>query len=190
MKIVCLGDSLTFGYGVHPSNSWVHILKQNMKCPIMKKGVNGDTTAGMLLRSYKDVIENNPTHVIIMGGTNDLLQGHSLNNVIINIQMLLSEAIQNNIEPIIAVQIPVEESMAEAYWYDGIDYKKVNKHLETYRSWVIDYSKNKFFRYIDFYSRFVEEMKIREKSELYIDGIHPTVLGHNIMYSSAVKLFS
>jgi acyl-CoA thioesterase I len=190
MKIVCLGDSLTFGYGVYPSQCWVDLLKQHTKCEIINSGINGDTTAGMLSRSYGDVIENKPTHVIIMGGTNDLLQDYSLGNVINNIEELIYEALQNSIKPIVAIQIPVIESMASIYWDDSIEYKKINKNLEVYRNWVTDYSKDDSLKYIDFYSKFTDELKCREKSELYVDGIHPTALGHKIMYECAEKLIN
>lgn len=190
MKIVCFGDSLTFGFGVYPSKCWVSLLRQCLKCDVLNKGTNGDTTSGMLSRSYMDIIESKPTptHAIIMGGTNDLLQGYSLNNIISNIEELILESEKNNIEPIIAVQIPVEETMAKIYWYDGIDYNSVNKNLEIYKNWVIEYSANNSIKHINFYSRFIEELQKKEKSELYIDGIHPTALGHKIMASCAVKL--
>lgn len=189
MRIVCFGDSLTAGYGVYPSQRWVVQLGHKLKCEILNKGINGDTTAGMLCRSFQDVINSEPTHVIIMGGTNDLLQGYKLDNVIENIKELIMESIGNNIRPVIGIQIPMEEDMAERYWCDGINYKKINDNIEIYRKWVMDYSKVQSIKYIDFYGEYTRQLKIMSKSELYIEGVHPTALGHEIMYSCAAKVF-
>lgn len=188
MKIVCFGDSLTSGFGVYPSKCWVSLLRQHFGCEVLNRGISGDTTAGMLSRSYKDIVENKPSHVVLMGGTNDLLQGYSLNNITSNIEELILEAEKNNIKPIIAIQIPVEETMARKYWYDGIDYCRINKNLEIYKNWVTEYSIKKCINYIDFYSEFMCELRKKEKYEIYIDGIHPTALGHKIMACCAERL--
>ena len=42
MKIVCLGDSLTYGFGVSRSNSWTNIVNKETRLEIVNKGINGD----------------------------------------------------------------------------------------------------------------------------------------------------
>ena len=50
MKLICLGDSLTFGYGVRVSQRWTHLCAQDTGWKIVNEGVSGDTTGGMLAR--------------------------------------------------------------------------------------------------------------------------------------------
>lgn len=57
MKIVCLGDSLTYGFGVSRSNSWTNIVNEETRLEIVNKGINGDTTSGMLARFNEDVVK-------------------------------------------------------------------------------------------------------------------------------------
>ena len=63
MKLIRIGDSLTFGYGVHLSQRWTRLCAQETGWELVNEGINGDTTGGMLAR---------------MQG--DLLQGESLSN--------------------------------------------------------------------------------------------------------------
>lgn len=54
MKIVCLGDSLTYGYGVPRKDGWVSLAAQATGHTLVNKGVSGDTTGGMLARFARD----------------------------------------------------------------------------------------------------------------------------------------
>ena len=55
MKIICIGDSLTEGYGVGRPENWVTLLNERSENDIINKGISGDTTGGMLARFQKDV---------------------------------------------------------------------------------------------------------------------------------------
>ena len=67
MKIVCIGDSITFGYGVQSNENWINILNDKLNITFINRGLNGDTSSGMLFRSYEDIIKLKPNGVIIMG---------------------------------------------------------------------------------------------------------------------------
>ena len=51
MKLICIGDSLTFGYGVRPSQRWTRLCAQETGWEIVNEGISGDTTGGMLVRA-------------------------------------------------------------------------------------------------------------------------------------------
>jgi len=72
VSIVCIGDSLTFGYGVNESEGWVSIVSTRIKENIINKGIPGDTTYGMKKKFKNDVVNYKPSKVLIMGGTNDI----------------------------------------------------------------------------------------------------------------------
>lgn len=185
MKIVCIGDSLTYGYGVLGAECWVELVKNKLNIPIINKGVNGDTTAGILSRSYIDVIKNNPTHVIIMGGTNDFIANRSLNMVRDNITELVKESLSYNISPIIGIEMPIDKILAERKWSAGSDYDRINSLIEDYKEWILKFSAHNNIACIDFHSCFKENLKIKTGKELYIDGLHPTAFGHQLMAECA-----
>ncbi|URZ08568.1 GDSL-type esterase/lipase family protein [Clostridium felsineum] len=182
MKIVCFGDSLTYGYGVNSNSSWVSLLKTKLhNVTIINKGVNGDTTTGLLSRSHKDVIEENPDYVIIMAGTNDLLMNHSIELIEDNIKLLIKEAKENNITPILALQPPIVESLAKIYWDASLDYKKANSILLDYINWSKNYAKDNNITIISFYDYLINKPNI---TDLYSDGLHPNTIGHKLMFNT------
>ena len=54
MKIYCLGDSLTTGYGVSGSDCWVRRVAVKTGFEMINAGLNGDVTLGMAARFYRD----------------------------------------------------------------------------------------------------------------------------------------
>lgn len=181
MKVVCFGDSLTFGYGVSKEYRWTEIVRKELNIQLINRGFSGDTTAGMLSRSYKDVAKNKPDIVIIMGGTNDFISGRSEERVEENISSLCSEAIANSIIPIIAIQPLTEEGMANKFWTSEVNYSKVNNCIRDYREWVINNETYTNIKYIDIYKTIEELCNTHTKEEYYIDGIHLTEKGHNVI---------
>ncbi|PJI07281.1 MULTISPECIES: SGNH/GDSL hydrolase family protein [Clostridium] len=185
MKLVCIGDSLTYGYGVPSNSSWVELLKSHLNLEIINKGMNGDTTSGILSRSYRDITQEKPSHVIIMAGTNDMLMNYPLKLIKDNIKFLITEAKENNIEPIVALQPPVIASLAKIYWDAEINYKEVNTNLLNYINWAKTFCSNNNITLIDFYDLFINKKDIKN---LYSDGIHPNVHGHKLMFEETAKL--
>ena len=186
MNTICIGDSLTYGYGVHKSKRWSNLLNEKYGIDIVNKGINGDTTSGMLDRFYEDVLSNSPSHVIIMGGTNDLIKYCSLENVIENIKALMDEALKNNITPIVGIQIPFYIHMAKNSWSPTLHYDKIQKDIILYRQWVIEYCRKNNLKYIDFYERF-SSIDEENKKDYYIDGLHPNEKGHRLMVFSVLE---
>ncbi len=189
MKIVCIGDSLTFGYGVFKNECWLNLIKNNYNLDIVNKGVNGDTTAGMLSRSYVDVIQLKPTHVMIMAGCNDFMCGRKLDSVKNNLAELIKEALNYNIIPVIGIEPPIEPTLAERKWSGDVDYNVVNNIEETYRDWIISLCINLKINFVDFYKCFKEALEIKNPRDLYVDGIHPTSLGHKLMSKYVIDVF-
>lgn len=184
MKLVCIGDSLTYGYGVYSEKCWVELLGKNLNIEVINKGVNGDTTAGILSRSSKDILQLKPSHVIIMAGTNDLLLNYPLNNIIDNIKFILEEIKINNIIPILALQPPIVNDLAIKHWDKYIDYKTVNENLLEYIKILQTFACKNNIDFINFYDYFI---KTKDIINLYSDGIHPNSLGHKLMFKFIIK---
>lgn len=188
MKILLIGDSLTYGYGVDHNKSWAYMLSKNKHIDIINKGVNGDTTAGMLFRCYEDISSCLPTSTVIMGGTNDFLSGLSYKYVLDNIILIIKEAQSLNSEPIIAFQPPTVPFMAERLWSSGVDYNNVNRKIAEYKNEIITYALKNNIKFIDFFSHFQRLLEENTATDYYIDGLHLNAKGNEILYDIATKV--
>ena len=93
MKIVCFGDSNTYGYdprsffgSQYPAeHRWVDILARKLNCKVVNAGENGreiPRREGELMRFDLMLTNQKPVDLLmIMLGSNDLLQGNSVNAV-------------------------------------------------------------------------------------------------------------
>ncbi|NLK71598.1 MAG: hypothetical protein GX285_01095 [Clostridiales bacterium] len=181
MKFVCIGDSLTFGYGVAKNQCWTRILEGKFNTEVVNKGINGQLTSDMTLRYNRDVIQEKPDHVIIMGGTNDFLHGMPLNTVIDNIIFMVNLTLEKNIVPMIGIQMLTDPIMAARRWSDDTDYAEVNNKISLYREWAYNYSKSNNIKIFDFYDAFNRYLMNNSSDTLYFDGLHPTPEGHELM---------
>ncbi len=75
VNIICFGDSLTFGTGAPPGQSYPARLSEVIGQPVINAGIPGDTTARALLRLERDVLSRSPRLVLITLGGNDLKNG-------------------------------------------------------------------------------------------------------------------
>jgi len=73
-KIICFGDSITFGYGAQTQESYPVVLSKMIQIPVINAGIDGDTTTEALRRFDSDVLERDPLLVIIEFGGNDFLR--------------------------------------------------------------------------------------------------------------------
>ncbi len=172
-NIVAIGDSITYGFPYTPHSSWVYLTGKQLDIPIINKGVNGDTTAGMLERFSRDVVHYVPAQVIIMGGTNDACAGIAVDEVNNNIRQMLELAARYEIIPVIGLPIPCNFSKDEAI-------------LGLYREEMRQYGVVNKLHMIDFYSAFVEANSRRPQIELYADVLHPNKEGYKTMAQVAL----
>lgn len=186
VSIVCIGDSLTFGYGVKKTKSWVSVLSTKIKEKLMNKGIPGNTTTEMKERFIEDVVNYKPSKVIIMCGTNDVFLNRTINNILNNINEMAQMCEINNIVPIILTPLPVKDNIEVKTWFEDMDYKKVNRSLAELRHLLIEYAEEKNITCIDLGAILLEEGKIME--QFLEDGIHVSAEIHNeiakIMYNS------
>ncbi|SMC74933.1 GDSL-type esterase/lipase family protein [Sporomusa malonica] len=175
MKVVAIGDSITYGFPYTPDSAWGNLVNKELGIPIINKGVNGDTSAGMLARFSNDVVRCSPSHVIIMGGTNDACAGVAAEEVYDNISRMVDLAVQNGIIPIIGIPIPC-------------NYSKDERILGLYRADMREYGMANNICMIDFYSAFMEAGGRQTKLELYADVLHPNEEGYRVMAKVALNL--
>ncbi|SKC86328.1 GDSL-type esterase/lipase family protein [Maledivibacter halophilus] len=181
MKIVCIGDSLTYGFKVRRSEVWTKLMENKYDIKVLNKGINGDSTGGMLSRFYRDVVDNKPFYVLIMGGANDLIMGVPLNIIRSNISTMVHQSYGNNIIPIIGTQPLTEPYMAQKYWSSITNFERVNKELLKLRKWIMEFSKIFNVQVIDFCKELDEKITEENTKDIYIDGLHFTPKGNEMM---------
>lgn len=187
MKLVCIGDSLTTGYGVFRSEGWTEILKDKYGFDIINKGINGDTTAGMLDRFHEDVILSGATHVMIMGGCNDLMSKRELRNVKENLKLMAEEANKAGIISVLAVEPPIIPEMAKRKWSWDADYDYAVGNSLLLREWLLVFCSENNIKCVDLYGLFEKELRSHNERDLYIDGLHPKKLGHELIAGEIAK---
>lgn len=94
--IVCLGDSLTAGYGLSVNEAWPALLQSmiaeaGLSADVVNAGVSGDTTAGGL-RRMDWVMHTNVAVVILALGANDGLRGLATGELERNLQGIIDRA--------------------------------------------------------------------------------------------------
>lgn len=101
MKVLCFGDSNTYGFDPRsflgdryaPNHRWTNLFAELTGWDVINAGINGlsipkNGSAAQLLRQYAPV-----DVLIVMLGTNDLLQGDSVENIILKMESFLSPAV-------------------------------------------------------------------------------------------------
>lgn len=175
MKILCIGDSLTYGYGVSFSKNWVELLKKNTGIKTVNLGTNGDTSGYMLERSRRNYIPNygEPGDIaIIMGGANDTLMYGANSNDVGNIVKIAEQCKSQMIDVIIGIEPGFRKS--EYPFYGPMDPEKLNENYDRFADALIEKCSEKGFEYVDFRS-------ILSDPKLFSDGVHPTEEGHKII---------
>jgi len=87
--IVCFGDSLTFGTGARSGMDYPSQLSLMIGLPVINEGVPGDTTA-MALNRLDDLLEHQPSIVLLTLGGNDLKNGISREEAFRNLELIIN----------------------------------------------------------------------------------------------------
>ena len=180
MKIVCIGDSITYGFGIRRSETWISLAAEKTGLKIQNKGINGDTTGGMLARFKEDVINTKPKIVLIMGGANDLIAGADLGIVKANIMAMCHQAFGSLITPVVGISPPMDTRNIRDDWRSFADFSKINTEMTLYREWIYQFSKTFNVQTIDFYSE-INKKTTDFTGSLYIDGLHLNEAGQSFM---------
>ena len=181
-EIICIGDSLTSGYGIHRNKSWTYLLKENLKLNIINKGINGDTSVGLLSRFLKDVLTPKPKICIIMCGTNDILSGRSINSIIDNLNIMIKDCLSNNIVPIILSPPKTLKSLAKKLWDEHVDYADVNDKLNLLNNLVKKLCTLNNVPKVNICNL------IKEENIYFNDGIHLSEYSNYLIFNEIKKL--
>ena len=105
--VLCVGTSLTAGYGLDPDDAWPAILQQKVDAAglphrVVNAGVSGETSAGA--RRRMDWLLRQPVAVLIVEtGANDMLRGQDEGATRANLDAILARARKQSPPPRLVV---------------------------------------------------------------------------------------
>lgn len=187
MKIVCIGDSMTFGYGLKPSEKWVNILNSKGDNQFINRGSNGDTTGGMLARFRRDVLDEKPDMVYIMGGPNDYFMGLGIETVKANYTAMVSAAQTNGILPVVSSHIPQNVGHISERWTSIADIAGSAKKEREILDWFPAFAKSFGIKYIDTFHAFEDAVGERISDYYQEDGLHVNYEGSKVLAEIIAK---
>ena len=179
--LVCLGDSIVYGYGTYPQYAWPRLAAEKLGITILNRGENGDTSDGMNVRFMDDVVFNRPNEVLIMAGANDILMGIPQSHTCESIQMLIRKSREANIRPIIGIPIQIDGEMLKKCWFSFYSIEQTTQMFESYRRWLLEYCREQKIPVVDFQKLYPEYLKRAGVRQAYVDGVHPTREGYAVL---------
>jgi acyl-CoA thioesterase-1 len=102
---LCMGDSITYGYGLPSSASYPSQLSGMLQRGVTNAGKNGERSGGGAARIDSLLARYKPAWTLILYGANDIIYGHS-NETIPNLQAMVNSCLANNTIPIVGTLTP------------------------------------------------------------------------------------
>lgn len=175
MKLLCLGDSLTEGFEIPKKSCWPSLLQGDLNIKVVNCGIGGDTTSGMLARCERLLLEHSPTHVIILGGTNDLWFGLKDEHILSNIHAMARQTLFYNAIPIIGIPSP-SINLNEL----NLIHENYSECIRSFHNILINYCNEDNLDYIDFSKQLTE-------GHFLTDGVHLNEKGQLILKDNAKR---
>ena len=160
MELICLGDSITYGYGVKRSQRWTDLAEAESGWKLHNYGVCGDTCGGMLAR-LRELLQTLPGRRLFS----------------------LGEA------PMVGICPGIAEGNYPVSWVSAVDFAGARTMIQEYGQWQERFCNAFGVRCVDFRSDFTDRGgKLRE--DLYLDGLHPNREGHRVMAERILKVIA
>lgn len=117
--ILVMGDSLSAGYGMRITQSWVALLEQRLRQAgygyrVVNASMTGETTAGGRARLSRALAQHKPTILILELGSNDALRGLPLTTMRANLDSMITSA-QDARAAVLLVGMRIPPNYGEAY---------------------------------------------------------------------------
>jgi len=151
--IIFFGDSITAGIGV--DKPFAVLIGEELEVETVNAGVSGETTSDALLRLENDVINKNPSIVVVEFGANDFLQNVAFDTTAANFNEILTRLTNETEAQVIIAAVRVNPLNGK--------YEKLQKEIAN----AYD---------VEFEPNIMKGILINR--ELMLDSIHPNQLGH------------
>lgn len=162
--VLAFGDSLTYGTGAKPEESYPAVLARLISRPVVRAGVPGERTDGGLQRIAGVLDEHRPKLVILCLGGNDMLRKVDKTVTENNLRAILREIRSRGVDAVlIGVPQPALVTSAPAF------YEKLAKEFSIpYEAGIVT--------------------SVLYKPELKSDPIHPNAEGYRRIAEAVANL--
>jgi len=169
-RVVFMGDSITDAWKIAgPDGSFPGK-------PYINRGISAQTTTQMLVRFRRDVIDLQPSVVVILAGTNDIAGNTgpmTLEQTEENLASMADLAAANGIQVVLCSILPAFDFQ----WSPGME---PAPKIATLNQWIRSYAARKGYVYVDYYSAMKDDRGGLPPA-LSEDGVHPLPAGYAIM---------
>lgn len=179
-RVVFMGNSITEAWSTNST-----FLEDN---GYVNRGWSGQTTPQMLMRFRSDVIDLEPSVVVILAGINDIAGNTGKTPIPViagNIQSMAELALASNIIPIICAVLPA----IDFPWSRGLE--PAPKVIEL-NELLKNYAEKSNITYVDYYTAMVDEvggLRVPEYTS-EDDLVHPNEAGYTVMEGLVSKAIS
>ncbi|MBQ9661848.1 MAG: GDSL family lipase [Oscillospiraceae bacterium] len=192
-KMICIGDSLTYGYGVRRSQCWTELAAEMSGWTLVNCGVCGDTTGGMLARMRETLREETGSRdercFLLMGGCNDIFFSGSSTGARENMAAMAHQLFAEGEMPLIAVGPGIAKGAYPSMWSDLVDFPEAAEEIARYYEWLERFCSSFGVRMIDFRRDFRDRAGM-PRTEYYLDGLHLNPEGHRVMAERVAKVLA
>ena len=193
MELICIGDSLTFGYGVRRSERWTELAAQLSGWTLRNCGVSGDTTGGMLVR-LRELLTRLPGRAderrfLLMGGCNDIFYSGRADGAQENMAAMVHQLHAAGEWPIVALGPELGGADYPQAWCSLADFRRAEPLVRDYNRWLERFCEAFGVRMLDFRGDFIGRDG-QPRTELYLDGLHPSPEGHRVMAERVAKVIA
>ncbi len=187
-RILCVGDSLTYGDTVERAEAWPAVaarlgeLSGQGDLEFVNRGTNGAVTADMLARLPAWLEKYRPEAVILMGGANDLIFLADARAPLANMETMARLAGQSGARAFIGIPVPICPPVRED-WAAVADFAAVRAWYDEYAERLRELCARQGFAALDFRAGFTAAVARsgRNARTFYSDGLHPNAGGHRIL---------
>ncbi|WP_181881743.1 GDSL-type esterase/lipase family protein [Helicobacter sp. MIT 14-3879] len=166
-NIITIGDSLANGFGINNEDSFAIQIPKKLNKNATKRGIDGETTSGLLQRIDSELNKNNIAAIIISIGGNDILRNINKEKTKQNLDLIVKKA-KEKTSCVVLLGVP-----------DGVLGSIVGNVSPIYNEIA-----NKYNVLLESSSM----PKILKSSSLKVDQIHPNKEGHSMIADNIVGL--
>jgi lysophospholipase L1-like esterase len=179
-RIIFHGDSITQGWNLTES------FPNQTAFELVNRGISGQITGEMLGRMQADIINLQPTAMILLAGTNDLARGVPISTIQNNLTMIADLAAHHKIQPILCSVLPIHDynKSLDARW--EMSKRRPIESIRALNQWLQSFAKQRGYAYLDYATPMTDAQGFLIK-DLAQDGLHPNSKGYQIMAPLALQ---
>lgn len=179
MRIVCMGDSLTYGYGVKRAAAWPALVSHMLEdVEMVNCGISGDTTSGMMSRFERDVLREKPKMMFLMGGSNDIFFSHSIEIAKNNVAAMVNQCFYEHIWVALGIPFEICHPALVDMWAYYANQPGVDELAAEYKAWLEDFAGHFGIPLFEMEAALPKDPK--ERMACSLDGVHLNEKGNRL----------